>query len=292
MESVRGFISTELRLPNETSSAKKRYVTFKCHKCDEVVEKIYTASKFVDECSSCSKGAFTTDQFTQRGKEIFGDKYDYSQTKYRNKRSDVTIICPVHGEFTQKGQEHLEGHGCRRCGDEKRGEVQQFSVEVWKERLNNFPKISFKEEPTTLGYYAKALFKCEDHGDFEASLGNLLKTKHICQKCGYFSHQRQSVRSHLQSKKAYVYYVYFPDLKKFKLGVASSLTKRINYFGTPAVVILKKRFTYLKAVSIEHELMNALEQFRYKGSTKLLPSGNTELFDEDVYEYIIRALQE
>lgn len=292
MENIEGFISTELRFPTETSKKKKRYITFRCSKCDVVTEKMYVKSRFVNQCESCLKGAFTTEEFIKKGRENFGNKYDYSLTKYKNKRSNVTIICPVHGEFTQKGQEHLDGHGCKKCGDEQRSLDQQLSIEVWEERLNSFPKITFKGTPKKLGYHTKVLFTCEDHGDFEAPLGSLLVSTHVCKKCSHFSHQQQSIGKHLREEKAYVYYVYFPELKKYKIGVTTSIRKRITSFGTPAVVLLKKRFTYLKAAQIEHKLMNSLEEFRYKGSAKLLPTGNTELLDKDVYEYVNRALQE
>lgn len=30
-------------------------------------------------------------------------------------RSEVKIICPVHGPFFQRAQSHLLGHGCPKC---------------------------------------------------------------------------------------------------------------------------------------------------------------------------------
>lgn len=39
--------------------------------------------------------------FIEKSKEIFGDKYDLSKVEFTDFKHDkVTIICPIHGEFT------------------------------------------------------------------------------------------------------------------------------------------------------------------------------------------------
>ena len=58
----------------------------------------------------------TTEQWIERAKAVHGAKYDYSKTVYINQRTDVIIICSVHGEFTQKADSHIRGFGCRLCG--------------------------------------------------------------------------------------------------------------------------------------------------------------------------------
>lgn len=58
----------------------------------------------------------TTEAWIKRAKQVHGDKYDYSQTVYVNQRTNVKIICPVHGIFEQKADSHIRGCGCRLCG--------------------------------------------------------------------------------------------------------------------------------------------------------------------------------
>ena len=71
-------------------------------------------------CPKCSKHyQYNTEEFIKRAKEIHGDKYDYSKTKYINARTKVTIICPTHGEFEQLPQSHLCGIGCHTCSSSK-----------------------------------------------------------------------------------------------------------------------------------------------------------------------------
>ncbi len=67
------------------------------------------------ESSRKSRG-MTTDEWIARARAVHGDKYDYSRTVYVNQRTDVEIICPVHGLFTQKADSHIRGNGCRLCG--------------------------------------------------------------------------------------------------------------------------------------------------------------------------------
>lgn len=40
-----------------------------------------------------------TEDFINQLKETYGDKYDYSKTKYVNPSTKVVLTCPIHGEF-------------------------------------------------------------------------------------------------------------------------------------------------------------------------------------------------
>lgn len=42
-------------------------------------------------------------------------KYNYSKAEYVNIDTEITIICPIHGEFTQSSYLHLKGCGCPKC---------------------------------------------------------------------------------------------------------------------------------------------------------------------------------
>lgn len=73
----------------------------------------------------------STEEWIKRAKQVHGDKYDYSQTVYVNQRTNVKIICPVHGVFEQKADSHIRGCGCRLCGlqSENRKGVHNWSKE-------------------------------------------------------------------------------------------------------------------------------------------------------------------
>lgn len=70
-------------------------------------------------CANKEKGAYrknNTENFIKRATEKHNGKYDYSKVEYVNNHTKVCIICPEHGEFWQKPNDHLRGIGCFQCG--------------------------------------------------------------------------------------------------------------------------------------------------------------------------------
>jgi hypothetical protein len=57
--------------------------------------------------------------FIYKAKKIHGNKYDYSKVDYNGNKINVTLICPIHGEFKQKPNIHLQGKGCPICCESK-----------------------------------------------------------------------------------------------------------------------------------------------------------------------------
>lgn len=291
MQNIKGFISSELRYPTSKSKKKKRYVSYHCINCDDATETTYQKSSFNNMCAHCSRGGFTIAQFIERGREHFGNLYDYSKTVYVNKRTSITIICPKHGEFTQRAQEHLAGHGCNRCKFDTKSINQQLTKEEWLKRLNKYPLLSFKSLDFDLGYHSPVQFICRIHGEFTSTLGSLNSTKYVCSQCSYTAHQSQSIRSEHIGKKAYIYYVYLPKIDMYKIGITLDKTARFKALGE-VVVIETKAMEYTEACKLEHLLMIKLDKYRYKGRQVLVKNGSTELFKQDVSKHIKRALQE
>ena len=60
----------------------------------------------------------TKEEVLLRFLEIHGDKYDYSLVRFKLQRDKITIICKIHGEFTQACYMHLHGQGCCKCAKE------------------------------------------------------------------------------------------------------------------------------------------------------------------------------
>ena len=68
-------------------------------------------------CEQCYKvnKVYDTDGFIRKAKEVHGDKYDYSKVEYKRSNKKVCIICPIHGEFWQTPNSHLNENGCPKC---------------------------------------------------------------------------------------------------------------------------------------------------------------------------------
>jgi len=54
----------------------------------------------------------TTEQFIKEAKLIHGDKYDYSETEYKNNKTKVKVFCKRCNEyFEQRPDAHLKSYG-------------------------------------------------------------------------------------------------------------------------------------------------------------------------------------
>lgn len=59
----------------------------------------------------------TYESFIKKSKEIHGNRYDYSKFEYVNCKTKGIIICPIHGDFMQTPDSHINKQcGCPRCG--------------------------------------------------------------------------------------------------------------------------------------------------------------------------------
>ena len=105
----------------------------------------------------------TTEEFIKKAKEVHGDKYDYSKVEYKNNKTPVTIICPIHGEFRQRPANHLNGNGCKKCAVEE----SRLSKEIFItcSRLihgykYDYSKVRYVDSAT------KICIICPKHGEF------------------------------------------------------------------------------------------------------------------------------
>lgn len=63
-----------------------------------------------------SKKRKTFEEFISCARKVHGDKYSYNDTNYQGNKTPIMITCPIHGEFLQRPNDHLEGKGCPHCG--------------------------------------------------------------------------------------------------------------------------------------------------------------------------------
>ena len=68
-------------------------------------------------CQKCAaeNRSIGLEEFIRRGKEHFGNKYDYSSVEYINNSTKVKLTCPEHGDFEQIAASHMNGSGCFEC---------------------------------------------------------------------------------------------------------------------------------------------------------------------------------
>ena len=109
----------------------------------------------------------TTEQFIEEARQVHGDKYDYSKVNYINNSTKVCIICPEHGEFWQRPNDHLSGQGCPACGKEKCADDSRLTSEQFIEKARkvhgdkyDYSKVEYINART------KVCIICPEHGEF------------------------------------------------------------------------------------------------------------------------------
>lgn len=135
-------------------------------------------------CNKCKDNLkITNEGFIRKAKAIHGDKYDYTKIDYKNKNSNLILICPIHGEFAQVARFHLKSHGCQKCGRKSIGDNKRHTVEEFIVNANK--KHSGRYDYSLVDYInanTKVKIICLEHGEFEQ-----VANKHLkgcgCPKC-------------------------------------------------------------------------------------------------------------
>ena len=119
-------------------------------------------------------------KFIRNSKKVHRNKYDYSKVDYVNAKTEVTIICPVHGSFKQKPEKHFNRkHGCPSCGGTKRATTPEFIEKAKKVHGNKYEYMLVNYK----GTYEKVQIVCHEHGVFKQTAKDHLNGCG-CPKCG------------------------------------------------------------------------------------------------------------
>lgn len=210
----------------------------------------------------------TTEEFILRSKAINGDKFSYDRTVYKNRRSLVTITCPVHGDFEQNADSHMMGRGCDKCGPTYSPTTEEW-VKRTEEIRGNFYDYSLVNYTDKL---TKIKIICPEHGVFHQSPDNHRQGQNCpdCAKSGFKSTQPGSL-----------YVLGYSD-KYTKIGITNRpVKKRLGLIsrdsGLDFEVLLELKFSEGKtALDIETILKRYLKK-TYKNIDKTF-DGYTETF--------------
>jgi len=142
-------------------------------------------------CYYCS--GYRSD-FISKAIKKYKNKFDYSKCNYINSKTRVTIICPIHGEFTQLPQSHLKGKGCPKCHlNSLRKTTEQF--------INKAIKIHGNKYDYSKSEYTRSLNKikiiCPIHGEFEQIASDHINNKKGCIKC-YLENNSKGLKDFIQ----------------------------------------------------------------------------------------------
>ena len=126
----------------------------------------------------------TIEEFIEKAKKIHGDKYNYSKSVYINSKTPITITCPIHGDFKQIPNTHLNNHGCPKCGTIKNGQALKSNTSTFIEKAKQIHNNKYDYSKTEyINSRTKVIITCPVHGDFE-QLPSIHLRNHGCPKCG------------------------------------------------------------------------------------------------------------
>lgn len=124
----------------------------------------------------------TTEEFIEKARKVHGDKYDYSLVKYKNSQTKVKIICEEHGDFLQKPNSHLNGHGCDKCARKYVSNLKVKNNEQFIKDAINIHGNKYVYFNDYVRSNIKIKILCPKHGEFLQTPNNHLNGAG-CPKC-------------------------------------------------------------------------------------------------------------
>ena len=147
------------------------------------------------KCPKCSKTARTSEEdFIAKAKYVHNDFFDYERGSFTNVSSQVGVICPIHGIWYPKANNHLNGANCPKCSKEgithkitklpkTNKSTKTYNTDTFKNKIIelygdkfDLSKVNYIDNKTqiTVG--------CKIHGDFLITPNHLLSGRG-CSKC-------------------------------------------------------------------------------------------------------------
>jgi len=158
-------------------------------------------------CRECSNDKYRNNDYIEKSKIKFNNKYDYSLVKYLNNRSKVQIICPEHGIFEQTLKSHFKQDGCPYCSGKKMNT--DLFIEKSKSKHNNkydYSKVIYKNA------FSKIQIICPEHGKFEQTASVHLNGSG-CPVCRSSKGEREIIKILEQYRISYIHQKKFDDCK-------------------------------------------------------------------------------
>lgn len=123
----------------------------------------------------------TTEQFIKEAQEIHGNEYNYSLVKYTGTHNKVILICPKHGEFLSRPNDHIKkSAGCPHCAGKAPSTLEDFLEKAATIHGNkyDYSKVVYS------GVHNPVTIICPTHGAFDMRPVSHTSQKQGCKLCG------------------------------------------------------------------------------------------------------------
>lgn len=247
-----------------------------------------TPNKFLSGkgCPVCNKNeAYSTEEFVEKVKENYCDKFDFSKTVYVNQKTKVTVYCKAgNHEWVVDPKTLLVGKtGCGECSGKGGRNTEQFITEATKVHNNDYDYSFVNYEHSE----KMVVIKCNNcNGKFQQQPKAHL-TGRGCPRCGKYGYQ--------PSKPGYFYVQKLTNKDKtvYKYGITGDMKRRVNeqsrHSDFEHTVLVERYFEDGHKPLV---LEKFLKQYIDSGvvSTEELQSGFTETFDAKYLESVLEIV--
>lgn len=142
-------------------------------------------------CTECSYEVLSheriksKEEWIKEANQAHNFKYNYDESIYTGSNDLITIRCSIHGLFKQIAFNHLKGHGCNECGNNKIGNALASDLATFNEKANIVHNYRYDYSKSIyISAHKKLEIICPIHGSFFQSPANHLAAKG-CSKCNW-----------------------------------------------------------------------------------------------------------
>lgn len=260
-------------------------------------------------CMSCSgKQRTSQSDFVSRAKQAIGEQYDFSDSVYKNLSTQVTVICPDHGEFTKSPRLILQQHrGCPHCGQDRYRQkvknstltTQQFVDKARVVHTDNY----IYDQVVYIQSSTKVSIICPTHGEFLQTPNNHLRGQG-CPDCGNLRSAgsggyTEQLFDNDPDKKDVPALLYLMEVTNgnehfLKIGITiKTITERFNrseYKNMTFAPIHTWCVSLYEAFCLERQIIESLSSHRFFSNTKF--SGYTECFKLSALDQVIDMMND
>ena len=142
-----------------------------------------------------------------KSKSLFGEKFDYSRTEYKDAKTKVQFRCIEHDyTFEQTSNGHFNSkHPCKLCLRDERRESLSDGLEIFKNKIRSlYGDIFCFEQATYFNQRTPITLKCKRHNNFISKEPHVFLRGHGCDMCSKEEASLKLSISTLEEIKEYV----------------------------------------------------------------------------------------
>jgi len=229
-------------------------------------------------CPWCAGNVSNLAHFITKANVIHQNKFDYSLAEYTGNKNKIIIICPIHGEFKQRPNGHLNGWGCKKCGTNISAKLKlKTNKNTFIDRASSvhsgkyiYSKVNY------MGAKKSVTIICPDHGEFKQCPNNHINGAQGCPECANENKTFDFVKKYtlnevLGASPGIFYKLKFRHISGFeflKIGITSkSIKKRYNiklYKDYVYTIIEEIQTTNIEAALMEREFIKTTKLKKFK----------------------------